>query len=138
MARGRDVERVEEAAYPADHREQADDAEKGGDTDAAGAHGGDLAVGGEAAEAQQDADEHGHRQHQREEVRHEVAEQPEQVEWRGDAADEEFQERQKVPHQQDEREQQAAQEGVADDLAEDVAGEYAHFRIRVQGRGSRK
>ena len=129
-ARGvrRDVEGVGEAGEPAEDGDDADDADERDDADAAGAHGGDFAVGGEAAEAEQDADEHGHGDGEGEEVGQQVADEAQEIERRGDAADGKLQERQQVAHEEDEGEEHAAEQGVADDLAKDVAGEDAHVR----------
>ena len=57
-ARG-EVEGVEQAKAEGGEGEDGDDADKAEDPDAAGAHGCELAVGGEAAEAEQDSGEDG-------------------------------------------------------------------------------
>ena len=54
-----EVESVDEAEGERGEGEDGDDADEAEGADAAGAHGGDFGVGGEAAEAEQDAGENG-------------------------------------------------------------------------------
>ncbi len=133
---GSDEEGVGEAEDPEGDGEDADDADEGEDAEAGGAHGGDFAVGGEAAEAEQDADEHGHGDGEGEEAGEEVADEAKDVEGDGDAADGELHEREQVAHEEDEGEEHAAEQGVAGDFAEDVASEDAHVKSAVGGEFS--
>ena len=125
---GSDEEGVGEAEDPERDGEDADDADEGEDAEAGGAHGGDFAVGCEAAEAKQDADEHGHGDGEGQKARQEIADEAKDVEGGGDAADRELHEREQVAHEQNEGEEHAAEQGVAGDFAEDVASEDAHVK----------
>ena len=55
-----EVESVEQREQPGADDEDGEDAQESPDAEAAGAHGGDFTVGREAAEADQDADQHAH------------------------------------------------------------------------------
>src|ERR1700733_9325577 len=57
---GREVEGVEEAEGESDGGDDGDDADEVDGSHAGGAHGGNFAVGGEAGESEEDADENGH------------------------------------------------------------------------------
>ena len=57
LGAGRDVEAVDHGDEPGGENEKGECAEEAPDAHAAGAHGGDLAVGGEAAEADEDPDQ---------------------------------------------------------------------------------
>ncbi len=93
------VERIGQTAQPAHGRQQADDAQEFNHADAAGAHGRDLAIGSEPAQAQQDTDEHGHRQGQGQGVCQQPRQQPQQVKRRGHPAHKQLQQGQQITHQ---------------------------------------
>ena len=65
---GGEIERVGEAEQGSADGDDGGDAHKVADAQAGGAHGDDFAVGGEAAEAKQDADQYRHGNGDREEV----------------------------------------------------------------------
>src|ERR1039457_4537397 len=103
-----------------------DDADEAEGADAAGTHGGDLGVGGEAAEAEQDAGEDGGGNGDGEGVGEHVAEDAQGVGERGGVADQEVEDLVEVAHEEHEGEEDSAEQGVGGDFAEDVAGEDAH------------
>ncbi len=62
LGAGRDVESVDQRQGPGADDEDGEHAEEAPHAHAAGAHGGDFTVGGESAEADEDADQHAHGQ----------------------------------------------------------------------------
>src|SRR6185437_7817122 len=69
-----------------------------------------------------------HRNGEREERRQQVADEAEEIKRSSNAAHCKLKQRQQVAHEQDEGEEHAAEQGVADDLAKNVAGEDEHVR----------
>ena len=124
-ALGSEVESVDEADGEGGEGEDGDDADEAEGSDAAGAHGGDFGVGGEAAEAKQDAGEDGGGDGDGEGVGEHVADDAHGVGERG-AVDQEVDDLVDVVHEEHEGEEDSAEEGVGDDFAENVAGEDAH------------
>ena len=120
---GSEIERVGQAGDPEEEGEEADDADEGEDAQAGGAHGGDFAVGCQAAEAEQDADQDGHGNGEGEEAGQQVGDEAKDVEGAGDAAHRELHEREQIAHEENEGEEHAAEQSVAGDFAEDVASE---------------
>jgi hypothetical protein len=70
LGAGRDVEAVHHGHEPGGDDKDRERAQESPDSHAAGAHGGDFAVGGEAAEADQDSQKHAHGQRVGERERH--------------------------------------------------------------------
>ena len=102
-ARG-EVESVEQAEAEHEEGEDGDDAYEGEGANAAGAHGGDFAVGGEAGEAEKDSSEDRGGQGDGESVGQSVGEDAQDVGEGCGVADDEFEDLGQVAHEEDEGE----------------------------------
>ncbi len=122
---GSDIHAIGEREQPCDHNKNRDDAEKAPDAEAAGAHGGDFAIGGEAAEANEDADEDAHGDGVGERDRDGEEEDLGDAGERGAVADDEFENASEIAREKNEREDGCANERVGDDFSQDVASEDA-------------
>jgi len=123
---GRKIDTVAKSEQPCSHHEDRDHTQKGPYADAAGAHGGDFAVGGEAAESDEDADKYAHRNG----VSKCDGDGKEKYfcntrQWRT-IADYQFEDVAEVAGKKNECENRRADQGVGDDFAQNVAGEDAH------------
>src|ERR1700733_1211118 len=123
---GGKVERVEQTEDEGDGGDNGDDADEVDGSHACGAHGGDFAVGGEAGEAEEDADQNGHGDSDGERGREGVGDDADDVGVRSGVADYEFEDSAEVASKDDEGEEGSTEKGVGGDFAEDVAGENAH------------
>ena len=101
-------------------------AHKVADAQSRGAHGDDLAVGGQAAEAQQNAHQHRHGDGDLEDIGQLEDEDFSDTSERGAVANHHLKDVVQVAHEENEGEDRAADERVGENLAEDVAGEDAH------------
>ena len=119
---GCDVERVEQPEQGSTDGDDGGDADEVADAEAGGAHGDDFAVGGQAAESEQDTDEHGHGNGDHEEVGKEEENDFKDALKGGAVADDGVEDFGEFLHEKDEGEQCATDEGVGEDLAEDVTG----------------
>jgi hypothetical protein len=117
---------VEHAYDPPGYSYHAHDTDEAPHADAGRAHGSDFAVGGEATEAQQNADEHGHRNRNREHVREGEQDDLENRAQRGAVADDHFQQVGQIADEEDEGENRAPDAGVRQDFRQDVSGEDPH------------
>ena len=79
----------------------------------------------QAAEAEEDSDEHGHRNGQGKKGRQQVADEAQNVDERSRAVYGEFHQREKIAHEQDEGEEHATQQSVANNLAKNITSEDA-------------
>ena len=95
-------------------------------SDAAGAKGDELRVRVEPAEADEDAEQEGHRERQHHDPRQRQADEPGDLDERGAAADREVREHEDRPDEQDEGVGREAQEERRPDLANDRSGDQAH------------
>ena len=112
LGAGCDVEAVDHRQEPGGEDEEGERAEEAPDAHAAGAHGGDFAVGGEAAEADEDADQHAHGQRVGERERDGEEENFGDAGQRGAGADYEFENAAEVASEQDEGEDGHADQRV--------------------------
>ena len=122
----REDERVEEAKQECAGGGDGADAHERHDAEAGGAHGGDFAVGREAAEAKEDADQDGHGNGEDERGGERVKDDAGDFRDGRGAADDELKDAAKVADEQDKGEDDAAQQAVGEDFAQDVAGKDAH------------
>ena len=127
----REVKGVDQAEAERGEGEDGDDADKAEGPDAAGAHGGDLAVGGETAEAKEDSGEDGGGQRDGEEVGQGVGEDAQDIGEGGGVADDELEDLGQVAHEEHKGEEDHAEQSVGDDFAEDVSGEQAHIVLSL-------
>ena len=125
---GSDVERDRQRDSPAENGDDRDHADKEPDADAHRPHGGDLAVGGEAAEAEQHPDEHGHGNGQDQHVGKHEQENFGHGAQRGAVARCHFQQLANVLHEQNESEERTPEKGMGEDFIPDIAGKNAHRR----------
>ena len=122
----REISAVDEREQPCGDNENGEDAKKGPHAQPAGAHGGDLAVGGEAAQSDENADQHAHRKRVGEGDWHGVEENFGDAGQRSAGADDEFEDASQIASEQNEGEDGGADEGVRDNFAEDVASQNPH------------
>jgi hypothetical protein len=113
------------SSHATDH-ENRDDAQEGPYAQAAGAHGGDFAVGSETAESDEDADQHAHGNGVGERDRDGEEKDFRNAGQRGAVADDQFEDASEVAGEQDESENGRADQRVGDDFSQNVAGEDAH------------
>ena len=113
---------VAEGEQPGEDGEDGDDADELPGAEAAGAHGGDFAIGGQAAEADEDSDEQAHGDGDG--AGHGQGEQ-EELGYGGQGstvADDDFQQASEVAHEDDESEEGDADGGVLHDFGKNIAG----------------
>ena len=122
---GSEIDAVAEREEPGHDDENRNDAEEGPDAEAAGAHGGDFAVGGEAAEADEDSDQHAHRNGVSEGDGDGIEEDFGDAGERGAVADDEFENAAEIAGEKNESKDGGADERVGDDFSQDIAGEDA-------------
>ena len=122
----REIQRVAQAKQRAGHGHDGGDAHKVADAQARGAHGDDFAVGGQAAEPQQDAPQHRHGDGDLEQIGQREEKDLRHVGPRGAVAHHNLKNVRQLGHEQNEGEERAADEREGENLAEDVAGEDAH------------
>src|ERR1700733_10746835 len=126
---GGEVEGVEEAEAESDGGDDGDDADEVERAHAAGSHGSDLAVSGETAEAEEDADKNRHGDGEAEGVGQGVGDDAKDIGEGCGVADEELEDFAKIVDEEDEGEEGSAKEGVRGDFAEDVASDDAHNQL---------
>jgi len=120
------INAVTEREQPGHDDEDRDDAEEGPYAQSAGTHGRDFAVGGEAAQSNEDADEDAHGNGVGE--RHGHGEEKDFSDARqGSAiANDKFEDAPEVASEKDKSKNAGADERVGDDFSQNVAGEDAH------------
>ena len=123
---GRQHNAVQQAQAPGCNGKDGDGADEHGHAHAAGADGGDFAVGSQTAQSDEDADEHAHGQRDGEGRRQGIEKDFGNTgQWRA-VADDELQQPSQVAHKDNEGEQRHAQQGVRGDFLQDVTGQDAH------------
>ena len=125
---GGEIERVGKTQQRACDGHDGRDAHKVANAQARGAHGDDLAVRSKAAEPEQNADQHGHRNGYAEEIGQREEKDLRRAGKGGTVANHHLQNVGQVGHEQNEGEERAANERVGEDFTEDVAGQDAHKR----------
>ena len=125
---GRNIHTIYQSQQPGGDDENRKYPEEAPHAHAAGAHGGDFAVGGEAAEADQDSDQHAHGQRVSERQRDGEGENFSDAGQRSAGADHQFENLAQIAGEQDEGEDGDADEGVRRHFAQNVAGENPHGR----------
>ena len=126
---------MHEGEEPGADHEKRKRTQEAPDTHATGAHGGDFAIGGETAQADQDSDQHAHRQRVGEGERDGEKENLGDAGQRSAGADDEFEDASEVAREQDEGEDRRADQGVRGHFAKDVAGKNPHEK-RAEGEDS--
>ena len=124
-ARGED-DSHKECENRADDSENAHREENALAADAEGREGDDFAVHGHATKAEQDADQDGHREGKDKNAGDDAEEKQQDLRAGTRVAHEEFHQAHQLGHEQHEGEDEEAQEGVANDFANNVAIEDAH------------
>ncbi len=119
---GSEVEGVEEAQAKGDGGDDGDDADEVDGTHAGGAHGGDFAVGGEAGEAEEDADQNRHGDGDVERRGQGVGDDAGDVGVGGGVADDELEDSAEVAGEDDEGEEGSAEECVGGRLRGGCSG----------------
>ncbi len=126
---GSDVERIHQPQQRAADCHDGGHADKVGDAQARGADGDDFAVGGQAAQSQQNAHQHRHGDRDPEQVGQGEEKDLQHIGEGGAVANHHFEDLRKAGDEQDEGEQRASDQCVGENLAEDVAGEDAHREV---------
>ena len=129
-----DVKSVGQRHEPGGEDEDREHPQEAPHAHAAGAHGGDLAVGGEAAEADEDSDQHAHGQRVGERERDGEEENFGDAGQRSAGADDQFENASEVASKQDEGEDGHADQRVRRHFAKNVAGQNPHEK-RALARG---
>src|SRR6202795_132590 len=119
----RHVHAVAESKQPGHHHKNGDYAEESPHAEATGSHGGDFAVGGQAAESDEDADKHAHRNGVGERNGNGKEKDLRHAWQRSAVADHKFEYVSEIAGEKDEGENRRANQGVGDNFSQNVARE---------------
>ena len=106
--------------------EKRNHAQEGPDAQAARAHGSDFAVGGKAAQADENADQHAHRNRVGQRNRNSEEEDLGNARQRGAVANHQFEDVPQIAREKDKGKNTRADQRVGDDFSQNIAGEDAH------------
>src|SRR5271166_421410 len=134
----RHIDGVEHSQHPRSNGKNGDRADEHSRPNATGPHGSNFAVGRQAAQPHQNADQHTHRQGDDERRRQCEKENFRHTRQGSAVTDDQLQQPSQVPHEDDEGEQRHAQQSVRADFLQDVAGEDAHKGLVYRKEGGKR
>ena len=122
----REIQAVTKCEYPGYNHEDRDDAQESPYPQAARMHGGDFAIGGKAAESDEDADQHAHRNGVGERYWNGEEKDLSDARKRSAVAHYKFENAAKVAGEKNKGEDPRSDQGVGDNFSQNVAREDAH------------